>query len=143
MPTYFPMIIALISFKISFREGTVDGTILFRVRKPRPVSVVRDNGSAGHFSLARSDGVLDDWSIGKTLTGYSARKAQDRSYATFWILKTLLTIPDHYSSTPLLQQPRDLRAGFWPPSRGLQTKPRPLGVDSLQLKFATSRKKRK
>ena len=51
---------------------------LFRVRKPRPVGVVRDNGSAGHFSLARSDGVLDDWSIGKTLTGYSARKAQDR-----------------------------------------------------------------
>jgi hypothetical protein len=53
-------------------------SILFRLRKPRPVGVVRDNGSAGHLSLARSGGVLDDWGIGKNLTGYSARKAQER-----------------------------------------------------------------
>ena len=45
----------------------------------------------------------------------------------------MLLIPDHYSSTPLLQQPWDLRTGFWPPSEGLQTKPRPPGVDSSLL----------
>ena len=28
VPAYIPMIIALISFRISFREGMVDGTIL-------------------------------------------------------------------------------------------------------------------
>jgi hypothetical protein len=40
-----------------------------------------------------------------------------------------------YSNTPLLHQRRDLRTPVRPPLRGLQTKPRPLGVDSL-LKFA-------
>jgi len=72
---------------------------LFRVRKPRPVGVVRDNGSAGHFSLPRSDGVLDDWSIGKTLTGYSARKAQDRQ-----VLCNVLDFQNpSLNSRPLLQ----------------------------------------
>ena len=60
-----------------------------------------------------------------------ARSKGDSVCAAFRTFKTLLSIPDHYSSTPLLQQPRDLRARFWPPSRGLQTKPRPLGLDSL------------
>jgi len=63
------------------------------------MGMVRDNGSAGHFSLARSDGVLDDWSIGKTLTGYSVRKAQDR--------QALCNVPDFQNpslnSRPLLQ----------------------------------------
>jgi len=124
------------------------------------MGVVRDNGSAGHFSLARSDGVLDDWSIGKTLTGYSVRKAQDRqvlcnvpdfqnpslnsrpllqySLAQTWLArigfraKDAIIFAKQYHVTmsshqgrPLLQQPRDLIAGFWPPSRGLQTKPCP------------------
>jgi len=81
--------------------------------------VVRDNGSAGQFSLAWSDGVLDDWSIEKTLpdTLY-ARPNRDRFHAAYWLFKTLLSIPDYYPSTPLLQQPRDLTTGFWPPSRG-------------------------
>ena len=60
-----------------------------------------------------------------------ARSKGDSVCAAFRTFKTLLSIPDHYSSTPLLQQPRDLRARFWPPSRGLQTRLRPLGVDSL------------
>jgi len=51
--------------------------------------------------------------------------------AAFRVLKTVLSIEDHYSSIPLLQQPRDLRAGISPPFRGLQTKTRPLRVDSL------------
>jgi len=55
----------------------------------------------------------------------------DSVCAAFRIFKTLLSIPDHYSNTALLQQPRDLRARFWPLSRRLQTKPRPLGLDSL------------
>ena len=41
-----------------------------------------------------------------------------------------------FNSSPVLQHsntptPCHLRGGFWPPSRGFQTKPRPLGVDSL------------
>jgi len=48
-----------------------------------------------------------------------ARSKGDSVCAAFRTFKTLLSIPDHYSSTPLLQQPRDLRARFWPPSRGL------------------------
>ena len=60
-----------------------------------------------------------------------ARPKRDSFCAALSILKTLFSIPDHYSGTPLLQQPRDLRAGFWSLSRGLQTKPRPLGGDSL------------
>jgi len=134
------------------------------------IGVVRDNGSAGHFSLARSDGVLDDWSIGKTLRGYSARKAQDRqvlcnvldfqnpspnstpllqhSLAQTWLArigfraKHAIIFAKQYHVTrsshqgrPLLQQALDLRARFWPPSRGLQTKPRPLGMDSLLPPF--------
>jgi hypothetical protein len=62
-----------------------------------------------------------------------AKPKRDRVYAGFWIFKASLSIPDHYSSTPLLQQPRELRARFWPPSRGLQTKPNPLGVDSFRI----------
>jgi len=30
-------------------------SILFRLRKPRPVGVVRDDGSAGHFSFFRPE----------------------------------------------------------------------------------------
>ncbi|MBL7213920.1 MAG: STAS domain-containing protein, partial [Desulfobacteraceae bacterium] len=29
-----------------------------------------------------------------------------------------LSIPSHYSSTPILQHSRNLKAGFWPPFRG-------------------------
>jgi len=103
---------------------------LFRVRKPRPVGVVRDNGSAGHLSLLRNDGVL-----GKLLPDtLHARPKTDRLYATFWIYKDLLSIPDHYSSTPLLHcsnNPGTWRLAFGPLPGGLQTKPRSLGVDSL------------
>jgi len=103
---------------------------LFRVRKPRPVGVARDNGSAGHLSLLRSDGVL-----GKLLPDtLHARPKTDRLYATFWIYKALLSIPDHYSSTPLLHcsnNPGTWRLAFGPLPGGLQTKPRSLGVDSL------------
>ena len=60
-----------------------------------------------------------------------ARSKGDSVCAAFRTFKTFLSIPDHYSSTPLLQQPRDLRARFWPPSREFQTKPRPLGVGSV------------
>jgi len=90
--------------------------------------------------------VIEHWMIGvlenilpDTL---HARSKGDSVCAAFWTFKTLLSIPDHYSSTPLLQQPRDLRARFWPPSRGLQTKPRPLGVDSLLMAKTTCGSKR-
>jgi len=147
------------------------------------IGVVRDNGSAGHFSLARSDGVLDDWSIGKTLRGYSARKAQDRqvlcnvldfqnpslnstpllqhSLAQTWLarigfrakdaiifakqyhvtMSSHLPIPSRSrdgEGRPLVQQPRDLRARFWPlPGGSKQSHVLPriagssMGVDSL------------
>jgi hypothetical protein len=62
------------------------------------------------LSFARSDGALDDWSIGKHLTGYSPRKVQGRH--------CLCGLPDFQNpsldSRPLLQQPRHLRARFWP-----------------------------
>ena len=51
------------------------------------------------LSFARSDGVLDDWSIGKHLTGYSPRKVQGR--------QCLCGLPDFQNpslnSRPLLQ----------------------------------------
>jgi hypothetical protein len=69
-----------------------------------------------------------------------ARFKGDRFYEELQIFKTLLSISDHYSRTPLLQQPREPRIGLWPPSRGLQTKPRPLGVDSLLRPFPVNLK---
>jgi hypothetical protein len=60
-----------------------------------------------------------------------ARLKRDRFCLAFRVFNNLLSIPDNYSSTPLLKHSHELRAGFWPPSSGLQTKPRPLGVDSL------------
>ena len=72
--------------------------------------------------------------VGETLpdTLYT-RPTRARFCVAFRLCKTPLSIPDHYSSIPLLQQPRELRTGFWPPSRGLQEKPRPLGVDSFLI----------
>ena len=51
-----------------------------------------------------------------------ARSKGDSVSAAFRTLKTLPSIQDHYSSTPILQQPLDLRARFWPPSRGAPNK---------------------
>ena len=67
-------------------------------------------------------------SLEDTLPARSMGEGVCKAFGSF---KTLLSIPDHYSSAPLLQQPQDLRAYVRPPLRGLQTKPRPLGVDSL------------
>ena len=47
------------------------------------------------------------------------RPTRARFCGAFRLYKTPLLIPDHHSSIPLLQQPRDLRTGIWPPSRGL------------------------
>ena len=93
------------------------------------------------LSFERSDGVLDDWSIGGT--SYRIFSTQGPRETVF-VLPSGLTKPFSQSQiiTPLLQQPRDLRARFWPPSRGLQTKPRPLGVDSLLMAKTTCGSKR-
>ena len=93
------------------------------------------------LSFERSDGVLDDWSIGGT--SYRIFSTQGPRETVF-VLPSGLTKPFSQSQiiTPLLQQPRDLRARFWPTSRGLQTKPRPLGVDSLLMAKTTCGSKR-
>jgi len=70
------------------------------------------------LSFARSDGVLENI-LPDTL---HARFRGDSVCGAFRTFKTLLSIPDHYSSTPLLQQPRDLRARFWPPFQGAPNK---------------------
>jgi len=114
------------------REEHNSSSPLFRFRKPRPVGVVRDNGSAGQFSLAWSDGVLDDWGIGKNLTGYPVRKAKQGQVSCSLLafqnssLNSRL-LPQH-SITPTTQGPDNWLLA---PFQGLQTKPCPLGVDSL------------
>ena len=57
----------------------------------------------------RSNGVMEYWMIGvlehiveDTL---NARSMGDSVCKVFRTFKTLLSIPDHYSSTPLLQNP--------------------------------------
>jgi hypothetical protein len=85
--------------------------------------------------LCFTRGVMEYWMSG-VLQHIAAdtlpvRSMGDRVCKAFRTFKALLSIPDHYSTTPLLQQPQDLSGRFWPPFRGLQTKPRPLGVDSL------------
>ena len=87
------------------------------------------------LSFARSDGVLDDWSMGVwepiVADILYSESMRDGVCAAFWAFKTLPSFPDHHSRTPLLQQSRDLRACIWPPSRGPQEKLLPLGVDAL------------
>ena len=95
------------------------------------------------WSLYRGlgQGVVDEWSIEKHLSGcppgtVHGRRCWRGLSLTF---KTLPSILSHYSNTPLLHhssppllpQPRDLKAHVRPPYRGLQTKPRPPGIDSL------------
>jgi len=76
--------------------------------------------------MGPGQGVLDDWSI-----GFSAND-------TIVFAKQYHDTMSSHQGRPFLQQPRDLRAHVWPPSKGLLTKPCTLGVDSLFSGIARS-----
>jgi hypothetical protein len=79
---------------------------------------------------------MEYWMIGvlETIVADTFHKSTmgNRVGEAFLYFKTIPSIRDHYSTTPLLQKRRDLRAHVWPPLRGFQTKPRPLGMDSCR-----------
>jgi hypothetical protein len=95
--------------------------VLFYIRKPRPLGMLRGAGSKGHdSSSSRSNGVLDDWSIDNHRSGCPPRTVHGKPC---WYELPCFQNPS-FNSSPSLHHSR-------PPSRLIQTKPRPVGVDFL------------